>query len=335
MQELYVLLVKKHMMVPSSKQLLDALNTMAANLDIPLQLVPHLERIWSRKREGARATSGEGGMRVHVRETARLLGRCMDGRGHDPHRVARSGEQGELGRMLRSQSLQLNAPSPELLQTPIFYFLDEGGGPLRLIDVRALAAFPEMDGAGKAQKAPFGAQLIGISFGWIQPETQQPHCRGELRAGDKQQIQSGVIEGEARGYARVPWGEPKRHKLATAEAASITRGMLTGCRLEPVRSTAHDDATTLMRVRWEDSDRALGFIRSLLPDDALVLSVGGTSTSAGMRRPDPTALSLSSPPHRCMRRSRHPTHLLHRSRSHAPTPLHTALYRYAAQCCPS
>ena len=276
-----MLLVKQHMMVPSSKQLLDALNTMAGNLDIPLQLVPHLERIWSNKRERARATSGEGGMRVYVRETARLLARCMDGRGHDPHRVARSGEQGELGRMLRSQNLQLNAPSPELLKTPLFYYLDEGGGPLRLIDVGALVAFPEMDGAGKAKKAPFASQLIGVSFGYYLDGTQQPHCGGELRAGDKQQIQSGAIEGEARGYVRVPWGEPKRHRLAPAEAASVTRGMLTGCQLEPVRSTAHDDTTTLMRVRWESSDQALGFIRSLLPDGALVLSVGGASPSAG------------------------------------------------------
>ena len=71
-----MLLVKKHMMAPSSKQLLDVLNTRAASLGIPLQLVPHLERIWSKKRERPRATSG--GMRRHVHETARLLARCMD-----------------------------------------------------------------------------------------------------------------------------------------------------------------------------------------------------------------------------------------------------------------
>ena len=38
LQELYVLLVKKHMLAPGSKHILNRLNTYASNLDIPLQV---------------------------------------------------------------------------------------------------------------------------------------------------------------------------------------------------------------------------------------------------------------------------------------------------------
>ena len=38
LQELYVLLVKKHMLAPGSKHILNRLNTYASNLDIPLRV---------------------------------------------------------------------------------------------------------------------------------------------------------------------------------------------------------------------------------------------------------------------------------------------------------
>ena len=49
LQGLYVLLVKVYMVDPKSKYLLNILNTVAANLDIPLTVIPFLQRVWGRR----------------------------------------------------------------------------------------------------------------------------------------------------------------------------------------------------------------------------------------------------------------------------------------------
>ena len=49
LQEIYVLYVKVYMVDPKSKHLINILNTVAANLDIPLQIIPFLQRVWGRK----------------------------------------------------------------------------------------------------------------------------------------------------------------------------------------------------------------------------------------------------------------------------------------------
>ena len=261
LQEWYVLLVKKFMLAPGSKQLQNVLNTVASNLDIPLQWIPHLEHKWSRKLLHCKRSSGEGGLRVQVTTVARLMWRCFSS--VDQYRLARSGEQGELGRMMRAQRLQLDKPVSALLKAKAFYFLDEGGGPLRLVDTARLAAFPELASDAASAKARFGAELIGLSFGQLGADGS-PVCSGELRASKKG-------NDEALGYVRSPWGAPSVLRLAAAVANSITPNLLTGMRLEALTSDQPDEEVKLVRISWSTTDVALGWIRSILPHDALIL----------------------------------------------------------------
>jgi len=80
LQELYVLIVKIHVADPRSKYMLNILNTVAANLDIPLTVIPFLQRVWGRKLDSTerrwRRSSHGGSEQLVVRELSRLMMRC-------------------------------------------------------------------------------------------------------------------------------------------------------------------------------------------------------------------------------------------------------------------
>ena len=61
-------------------------------------------------------------------------------------------------------------------------------------------------------------------------------------------------------------------KLSQAERAAVTPELLSGMALVPLESDRPDDRSVLYRVSWTGRrDSALGWIRTLLPQDALVL----------------------------------------------------------------
>jgi uncharacterized membrane protein YgcG len=259
LQELYVLYVKVYMVDPKSKHLLNILNTVAANLDIPLNVVPFLQRVWGRKIDRTerrwRRSSHSGSEKLVVRELARLMLRCY--LPIDRFRHAHSGELGEYGRMVTSRTLTVRPAPPELLALRIFHYVTPGGGPLRISDVDALSdALSGLVDAGVLQSLKPFSELIGVVFSPLKRRD------GELRAD--------ATSGEILGYARVPHGEPTPVRFtSTFLRESVTPDLLEGLQLLPV------EGSTAMRCSWLGAaslNPALKFARDALPDGSLVVT---------------------------------------------------------------
>lgn len=262
LQELYVLLVKVYMVDPKSKQLLNILNTVAANLDIPLTTIPYLQRVWGRKLDRSdrrwRRSSHGGGEKLAVRELSRLMLRCY--LPIDRLRSAHSGELGEYGRMVQCRTLTLRPVPADLLQLKLFHYITVGGGPLAISNVDALcdAAGGLVDGSLLQSLKPL-SELLGLVFSPLKKSD------GELRAD--------ATTGEILGYARVPYGEPEVLRFTSAFLrTSVDTELLAGLQLLPV------DGGSMTRCSWMGTaslNPALKFIRDALPDDALIISARG------------------------------------------------------------
>ena len=281
LQELFVLVVKMYMVDPNSKQLQSVLNTLASNLDIPMLSIPFIEPIWSRKAKRAESwrRSSHGGERAAVRDLAWLMMRTY--LQPDRHRVARSGELGELGRMMLSKTVTLRPVPTDVLQLKIFHFVRAGGGPLCIGNVGQLRDVLQhrIEGGGDVmQQLQQYAQLIGLVF------SPGRAADGELRA-DAQ-------SGEILGYARVPWGVPAEPYFSSAALrAALTEDSLAGLQLLPVQGEAPDGGE-LARCSWvgrSARDASLGHIRAALPDEALVVRI--RDRAPGTTRPTPSRRS--------------------------------------------
>ena len=262
LQELYVLLVKVYMVDPKSKYLLNILNTVAANLDIPLTVIPFLQRVWGRKLDKTerrwRRSSHGGSEKLVVRELSRLMMRCY--LPMDRLRHACSGELGEYGRMVTSRTLTVRPAPPELLALKVFHYVTPGGGPLRISDVDALSdALSGLVDANVLASLKAFSELIGVVFSPLKKSD------GELRAD--------ADTGEILGYARVPHGAPTTVRFtSTFLRDSVTPELLDGLQLLAVEGSA------AMRCSWigaASRNPALKFARDALPDGALIITARG------------------------------------------------------------
>ena len=303
-----MLAVKTFMLHPKSKHLQNVLNTVASNLDIPLEVLPFLQHVWARRLEGGERQwrrSSRGGEAVAARELARLMLRCY--LVLDPHRTATSGELGELGKMLRSRTITLQPAVASVLECKVAtahptaphaqpprlphtrprrtrnHHAQLTPSPSLLVHVASQVFHYTRIGGGPL-RLTFVDELchaITLSGGDAASAAQAAHFLSELigvvfspRAGEHEgELRADPRTGEILGYARVPHGEPTPpYFSSTALRESLSEASLAQLQL----LATGDGASKLVRCSWLGAgDPSLSFLRDALPTGCVIVSVWG------------------------------------------------------------
>ena len=134
-QELYVLLVKVYLKSPGTAELHKILERIAANLHLPMTIIPELDRLWGQHVASKTTRRSQGGDARLIRVLGCLAECCYlvpdDGRG------VQTGHEGEFGRLLRATKYTV-APLGRGLDAKLFIYPHLNGGPPVLADVADL-----------------------------------------------------------------------------------------------------------------------------------------------------------------------------------------------------
>jgi hypothetical protein len=280
LQELIVLIVQRYKLKTSgkgeeAKQLIERMNVLASNLDLPLEVIPYLETEWAgmmRKTYESRAMRRSAAIDVMTWHYLRSFGV------RDPYRRIASGADGEVARWELSTKLLLNEASEAVLSASCFFYIDPEGGPLRLLAPSGLldaAAVPNSNSVDKppplvefetGRKPLFGAELVGLCFGFD----------GRWRS------RNGVGVGELR----VPHGVPSE-KRPPAQPG-LAPSSLSALELRPLTSDEPMSNKEYLQIIWNTgalrpASRSLSDtsqLQHVLPPRALLLSLDGEDATS-------------------------------------------------------
>ena len=261
--------------------LLSNTSTISSNLDIAYEVLPFLEEKWARalKRfRQSRSSSRKASIVQMVPSCERSFAVV------DPSRRIASGSSGEHTLWSYAVRVTLRPATPAVLTVGAFFVLDkQGGRPILLRPQALLEAAQPGDGTvviegEKELSNAFGAQLIGFCF---QPPASPDG--GRWRRGRN---------GHAAGELRACHTELQESVLARVHRMHVTSALLSGLELKPLESNMPDAPAEFLQLSWSQLQRrglsrspaasaaaaAADAVRELLPNDALLLEVGGKST---------------------------------------------------------
>jgi hypothetical protein len=306
-QELYVLLVVVFLKAPGTVGLHKILERVAANLHLPMTIIPELDRRWAKSARSTTHRRSRGADAELVRRLGRLAECCY--LVHDPGRAVQSGHEGELGRLLRATKFTA-VPCGEGLDAKCFIYPHLAGGPPVLADVAvAKAAFvapstdadaeasdgeasldsvtsagdmsdPEEVSAAKAATiaAASGSEeqcgLGGVAAGdWLEGIEYEPSAkfRPAHRSSHSGRL-AGYVRNRHRGLSRPYFpSETYRRELTVSSFTELT--------LLP------SSAGPWLVCRWIKltADPSLAWVRRLLPEGCHVVQLSGKPSAASRR----------------------------------------------------
>jgi hypothetical protein len=306
-QELYVLLVKFYLKAPGSAGLHRILQRLAANLHLPMTIIPELDRLWAKHYTTPTRRRSRGGDAAVVRRLGQLA-ECCYGM-PDPGRAVQSAHEGELGRLLRATKYTVK-PQDGGIDTKCFIYPHLAGGPPVLADAavaRAVFAAPPAPGADDAEvesDAEHGGDLSDTSGGTLTDEEEAKAASAaslaaKAGAEDVQGL-AGIasgdwiegIEYEPRGGFRPAYRSPWTGRLAgylRLRHHCVTRPYFPSRNYrETLTISAFTELSLLptaagpwLVCRWmtPSPDPSLAWVRKLLPDDCHLVQLAGKSAA--------------------------------------------------------
>ena len=273
-------------------RLLSRINAIAANLDIPLELIKHIEEEWAGMSQQKRRARG-------LRRTEAVQQLTLIYLLHfgvvDPCRRIDSGEPGAVARWELSVKLLLRPASPRLLAAKVFYCTDLKGGPLKLLvpaellelagegeggadgdgegsgdDEGGGSSLPRMSIEPRGKTIVFEAQLVGVCLNFREEG---------MKGGNRYRVSKG---GVAAGELTIPHRQARL--LEFSPMPGLTAAALSGLAFQTLSSDeAGASMTQYIRVIWTTaaamasrSAAAAEEVRSLLPSRLIILSIART-----------------------------------------------------------